>query len=80
MCQYEWIIGNKQKFSKNENDKAKKAYLQNLQICVYLKVVEKDEVTYSHGKLNVSQLFDWNDLVPSGCKCTHGWISFSMGF
>lgn len=61
-------------------DKAKKAYVQNLQVCVYLKVVEKDGAICRHGKLNVSQLFNWKYLVPLGCKCTSGWISVSKGF
>lgn len=61
-------------------DKAKKAYLQTLQVCVYLRAVEKDRVICRHGKLDVSQLFDWKDLVPSGSMCTSGWISVSKGF
>lgn len=48
-------------------DKAKKAYLQNLQVYVYLKAVEKDGGICRHNKLNVSQLFNWKDLEPSGC-------------
>lgn len=53
-------------FAKNKNvwDKAKKAYLQNLQVCVCLKVVGKDRVICRHGKLNVSQPFKCKDLVP----------------
>lgn len=61
-------------------DKAKKAYLQIFQVYVYLKVVEKDGVICRHKKLNVSQLFNWKDLEPSGYNCTSAWISVSKGF
>lgn len=46
-------------------DKAKKAYLQNLHVCVCLKVVGKDGVICRHGMLGMCpNPFKCKDLVP----------------